>query len=98
MKLYESRIQGYVESLGVNVDEFYKQLAAIRNDTEIKDKKLLHFVTYLIASTDYENFYKVMVRAAKREKAKAAESKSEAKFSSPSRDAKGYTSDRKDYK
>lgn len=97
LKLYESRLQGYIESLDVSVGDFYQELAAVRDDPEIKDKKLLHFVNYLVACTDYESFYKVMVRAAKKERAKA-ESKSEAKVSSPSRDAKGYTSDRKDYK
>ena len=50
--------------------EFYQQLAAIKDDPNIKDKKLLHFVNYLVASTDYPSFYKVMVRAAKKVRAK----------------------------
>ena len=50
--------------------EFYQQLAAIKDDPNIKDKKLLHFVNYLVASTDYPSFYKVMARAAKKVRAK----------------------------
>ncbi len=49
-------------------------LSDIKDDPKIVDKKLLHFVNYLLASTDYTAFYKVMVRAAKK-----AEKKSEAK-------------------
>jgi hypothetical protein len=68
--------------LDVSVEEFYAQLVEVKNDASIKDKKLLHFVNYLLACTDYESFYKVMVRAAKRvnkSDVNIAESKSESK-------------------
>ena len=52
-------------------------IEVLADAANIKDKKLLHFVNYLVASTDYPSFYKIMVRAAK--KAKKAESKSEGK-------------------
>lgn len=98
LKLYENTLQDYIESLDVSAMEFFKELSAVKNDPEIKDKKLLHFVNYVVASTDYESFYKVMVRAAKKVNAKA-ESKSEAKESSPSRDSKGTSAGSKsDYK
>jgi hypothetical protein len=48
------------------VNEFYRELQEVQADPSIKDKKLLHFVDYLVASTDYESFYKIMGRAAKR--------------------------------
>jgi hypothetical protein len=86
LKLYETVLSDYIESLDVSVTDFYKELQQVRDDPEIKDKKLLHFVNYLVASTDYESFYKIMGRAAKKARAEAdagapdrAESKSESK-------------------
>lgn len=76
LRLYENTLQDYIESLNVSVEVFYAQLVEVKNDENIKDKKLLHFVNYLLASTDYASFYKVMVRAAKKSKradAKAAD-------------------------
>lgn len=55
LKLYENTLQDYIESLDVSVTDFYVQLQAVKNDPDIKDKKLLHFVNYLIACTDYES-------------------------------------------
>ena len=66
LKLYENQLQDYIESLDVSIEEFYAELGEIKDDASIKDKKLLHFVNYLLACTDYESFYKVMVRAAKK--------------------------------
>lgn len=66
LKLYEGTLMDYIESMDVSINEFYRELAAVKDDKEIKDKKMLHFVNYLVASTDYESFYKVMGRAAKR--------------------------------
>ena len=39
----------------------------IYSDPNLKDKKLKNFVNYLLASTDYPAFYKVMVRAARKQ-------------------------------
>lgn len=66
LKLYETVLSDYIESLDVSVNDFYRELQDVQNDPEIKDKKLLHFVNYLVASTDYESFYKIMGRAAKK--------------------------------
>jgi hypothetical protein len=66
LQLYESVLSKYIESLDVSVTEFYRELSDIKDDPNIKDKKLLHFVNYLVASTDYESFYKIMGRAAKK--------------------------------
>ena len=68
LKLYENTLQDYIESLDVSIEDFYTELGDIKDDPSIKDKKLLHFVNYLLACTDYDSFYKVMVRAAKKEK------------------------------
>eukprot|EP01040_Poterioochromonas_malhamensis_P006823 gene6823-7354_t len=77
LNLYEANLSSYIESLDVSIPEFYRELAAIRNDPEIKDKKLLHFVDYLVACTDYDSFYKVMTRAAK--KLRQADERAESK-------------------
>ncbi len=77
LKLYENTLLDYIDSLDISMEAFYGELAQVSNDPEIKDKKLLHFVNYLVACTDYESFYKVMVRAAKKQR--KAESKSESK-------------------
>lgn len=101
LKLYEDTMQGYIESLDVSVTEFYRELAEVKNDPEIKDKKLLHFVDYLIASTDYESFYKVMIRAAKKERAvldNRAESKSEGKKGDEEEDDRGEKQYKRDTK
>lgn len=101
LRLYEGQLQDYIESLDVSVAEFYRELAAVKDDPEIKDKKLLHFVDYLIACTDYPSFYKVMVRAAKKQRVdldSRAESKSEGKSSHGDDDAKGSKAEGKDSK
>ena len=57
----------YISSLDVSVEEFFFQLEDVKNDPNLKDKKLKNFVKYLLASTDSPAFYKVMVRAAKKQ-------------------------------
>ncbi len=79
LHLYEVKLSKYIESLNCSVEEFYDELAAIKDDESIKDKKLLHFVNYLVACTDYPSFYKVMYRAAKKATAAQADSKAEGK-------------------
>jgi hypothetical protein len=67
LQVYESTIGEYIESLGSSVEEFYQQLQAVQeNSASVKDKKLVHFVNYMIGCTDYPAFYKMMVRAAKK--------------------------------
>ncbi|RYH31856.1 hypothetical protein EON65_01730 [archaeon] len=96
LRLFEQSLQEYIDNAGVGTTEFYRALQTIQGNPEIKDKKLLYFVDYLVASADYEAFYKMMVRAAK--KVRRAEEKTSDTFSesksdvkeSPSRDAKGH--------
>ena len=83
LKLYENTLLDYIESLDVSVEEFYSQVSLVLNDSEITDKKLLHFANYLVACTDYESFYKAMARAAKKQR--RAESKTEGKESGTER-------------
>lgn len=66
LHLYETILSNYISSLDCSIEDFYDQLADIKADSNIKDKKLVYFVNYLIACTDYPSFYKLMVRAAKK--------------------------------
>lgn len=75
LKLYEAQMSEFIESLGASDRAFYEQLQDVQNDPNIKDKKLVKFVNYLIACTDYPAFYKLMVRAAKKLVAAESESK-----------------------
>jgi hypothetical protein len=66
LHLYEDYMGSYIESMGGTVEDFYCQLQDVQEDTNIKDKKLVHFVNYMVGCVDYPAFYKMMVRAAKR--------------------------------
>lgn len=66
LKLYEKQLSGFIDQMDGSDREFYEQLQDVQNDTEIKDKKLVKFVAYLIAATEYSAFYKLMYRAAKK--------------------------------
>lgn len=90
LQMYENVLSDYIESLDVSVTEFYKELQQVRDDPEVKDKKLVHFVNYLVASTDYESFYKIMGRAAKRARQEAdALGKAESKTGDESKSDEG---------
>lgn len=73
LKMYEEELSTYINSMDKSVGDFYHQLEDVLNDKELKDKRLLAFANYLIASTDYPSFYKIMIRAGKR--AQKAEAK-----------------------
>jgi hypothetical protein len=81
LKVYEETIGDYIESLGSNIEDFYFQLQDVQeNAKDVKDKKLVHFVNYMIGCTDYPAFYKMMVRAAKKyNKALMADAKAAAR-------------------
>ncbi len=104
MRLYENTLSDYINSLECSIEEFYDELAEIKNDPNIKDKKLLHFVNYLIACTDYNSFYKVMARAAKKEARAEAKmndgspTKGESKDSESAESKSESKSDSKEYK
>ena len=62
LKLYEEVLSDFIESLNVSIEDFYMELSDIVNDPNCKDKKLLNFANYLVASADYKEVYKVMWR------------------------------------
>jgi hypothetical protein len=59
LKLYESQLSGFIDQIEGSDREFYEQLQDVQMDTEIKDKKLVKFVAYLIAATEYRAAKKV---------------------------------------
>jgi len=65
LKLYEEQLSEYINSLDISITDFYKELQDVMEDKELKDKKLLHFANYLVASTEYDKFYLLMARTAK---------------------------------
>ena len=81
LQVYESTIGEFIEGLGSSIEDFYFQLQAVQeNAKQVKDKKLVHFVNYMIGCTDYPAFYKMMVRAAKKyNKAIMADAKASAR-------------------
>lgn len=96
LTLYESNLSDYISKLDCSIEDFYEQLMAVQDDPSIKDKKLKHFVNYLIASTDYNSFYKIIVRAAKKID-KADEKSSTANISSTGIYDDRASSDAKEY-
>jgi hypothetical protein len=86
LRLYESQMSDFIESLGGSDRAFYEQLQEVVEDKELKDKKLLNFVNYLVACTDYPAFYKLMVRAAKK---LGTDDAADSKQSSAGADSKG---------
>lgn len=62
LKLYEDKLSSYIESLDISITDFYRELQELMEDNDIKDKKLLHFANYLVASTGlyyyhYHHYY-----------------------------------------
>lgn len=91
LQLYETTLVHYLRTLDVSIDDFYKDVRESQQDA-VGDPYLSTFIDCLLASADYESFYKVMAREGGKSAAKKvsnasiatiAESKGgEAKFSS----------------
>jgi hypothetical protein len=64
LKLYENTLENYLNTLDVPIDEFYKEVREAQEETE--DPYIRTFVDCLLASTDYDSFYKVMAREGNR--------------------------------
>ena len=69
LKVYEDSLTEYVQSLNCTIEEFYKEVREYQSETA--DPYILLFIDCLLASADYESFYKVMVKES-RKKLKAA--------------------------
>lgn len=58
----------YLDKLDVPIEEFYKEVREVQDDSS--DPYLKQFIKCLLASADYESFYRVMSREGKTFKAK----------------------------
>ena len=77
----QNTLTSYLDSLDCPIDEFYREVRKVQKETD--DQYLLTFIDCLLASCDYDSFYKVMVREGKKLKTlEKAESKSESKAES----------------
>ena len=56
----------YLVSINCTVEELYREVAVVQNDPTRQDAYLMTFIDCLLASCDYESFYKVMVKEGKK--------------------------------
>jgi hypothetical protein len=56
----KATLETYLKEINVSITEFYQEVRDAQNETH--DPYLLTFIDCLLASADYESFYKVMTR------------------------------------
>lgn len=71
LSIYEETLETYLKTLDVSIEDFYAEVRQVKEDGD--DPFLNTFVRCLLASADYESFYKVMYKEGKK---KALELKS----------------------
>ena len=59
----QATLETYLKEINVSISEFYQEVRDAQNETH--DPYLLTFIDCLLASADYESFYKVMTREGK---------------------------------
>ena len=64
LEVYEATLTEYLSSLGEGIEGFYAEVREVQDES--MDPYLKTFVDCLLASADYESFYKVMVREGKK--------------------------------
>jgi The ARF-like 2 binding protein BART len=62
LALFEGTLEEFIEREGATQEEFY---AAIRDNQDSRDPGIKLFVTCLLASADYDSFFKVMVKVSR---------------------------------
>ena len=65
LAMFESSLEKFVEREGYTGAEFYAQLSACKEKPDITPEESL-FINCLLASADYDSFYSVMVKEAKK--------------------------------
>lgn len=68
LKVYEDTLEDYLGQLEIPLDDFHREVAEIQEESE--DPYLKQFVKCLLASADYDSFYRVMAREGKNYKIK----------------------------
>lgn len=79
--ILKTTLENYLKTLDVPIEEFYRDVRDAQNEAD--DPYLSTFIDCLLASADYDSFYKVMAREGQR----VAKMKALLK-SSPKKDAK----------
>jgi len=64
LEVYESTLTEYLSTLDQSISDFYAEVKDVQDES--MDPYLKTFVDCLLASADYESFYKVMVREGKK--------------------------------
>jgi len=64
LEVYESTLVEYLSTLDHSINDFYAEVKDVQDES--MDPYLKTFVDCLLASADYESFYKVMVREGKK--------------------------------
>ena len=82
LKVYEDTLTEYLMTLDSSIEDFYAEVREAQDESV--DPYLRTFIDCLVASADYDSFYKVMVKEGKK---RATMMK--ASGSTPSADAKG---------
>ena len=65
LEMFEETLQEFVKSEGSDNAEFYQQLLECQSNPNITPEESL-FIQCLLASADYDSFYSVMVKEAKK--------------------------------
>ncbi len=89
LKVYEDTLTSYLESLDCSINDFYREVREYDENAEL-EPYLRTFIHCLLASADYESFYKVMVREGRKSaynKSKIASSKAESKTRDDAKDS-----------
>lgn len=72
LQLYEDTLTTYLDKLDVNITEFYQEVRECQKHEQ--DPYILVFIDCLLASTDYDSFYKVMCKQGLLSKSKKSSS------------------------
>jgi len=94
LEVYEATLTDYLMALDRNIEDFYTEVRESQDDA--MDPYLKTFVDCLLASADYESFYKVMVREGKKKaiQTKKDALKAEVKENSPTAPASSDAQDK----
>ena len=66
LDIYEQTLTDYLQTLDTSIEDFY---AAVREcDEDDADQYIGHFIKCLLASMNYESFYRVMAKEGKKKK------------------------------
>ena len=80
----QSSLVVYLNTLDVSIEEFYKDVHEAQNE-ETDDQYIRTFIDCLLASTDYDSFYRVMAREGSKSAARKSSLRLKADSKTPER-------------